>query len=40
MLVELERNCEEFGIRSFDLRSGEQGIVHVIGPELGLPSRA
>ncbi|MEC0492374.1 3-isopropylmalate dehydratase large subunit [Bacillus licheniformis] len=32
----LERNCEEFGIRLADLSSVDQGIVHVIGPELGL----
>jgi 3-isopropylmalate/(R)-2-methylmalate dehydratase large subunit len=36
MLVHLERNCRDFGIRLFDLASGRQGIVHVIGPELGL----
>lgn len=32
----LETNCREFGIRLADLDSTEQGIVHVIGPELGL----
>ncbi|MDA7027578.1 3-isopropylmalate dehydratase large subunit [Bacillus sp. CLL-7-23] len=32
----LERNCAEFGIRLADLSSVDQGIVHVIGPELGL----
>lgn len=32
----LERNCGEFGIRLFGLQSRQQGIVHVIGPELGL----
>jgi len=32
----LERNCRRHGIRFFDLHSGQQGIVHVIGPELGL----
>src|SRR6188508_3545489 len=32
----LERNCREHGIQLFDLGSGLQGIVHVIGPELGL----
>ena len=36
MLSALERNCREAGIRLFDLASGAQGIVHVIGPELGL----
>jgi 3-isopropylmalate/(R)-2-methylmalate dehydratase large subunit len=32
----LRRNCEDFGIQLFDINSAEQGIVHVIGPELGL----
>jgi 3-isopropylmalate/(R)-2-methylmalate dehydratase large subunit len=32
----LRRNCKEFDIRLFDIHSPEQGIVHVIGPELGL----
>jgi 3-isopropylmalate/(R)-2-methylmalate dehydratase large subunit len=32
----LERNCREFGIRLEDRFSQLQGIVHVIGPELGL----
>ena len=32
----LERNCEEFGIPLFSLGSEHQGIVHVIGPELGV----
>jgi 3-isopropylmalate/(R)-2-methylmalate dehydratase large subunit len=36
MLAALERNCKAEGIRLFDLASGSQGIVHVIGPELGL----
>lgn len=36
MIVALEQACREFGIRFFDVSSGEQGIVHVIGPELGL----
>ncbi|MCG0238585.1 MAG: 3-isopropylmalate dehydratase large subunit [Firmicutes bacterium] len=31
----LARNCAEFGITFYDLRSPYQGIVHVIGPELG-----
>ncbi|WP_246943255.1 3-isopropylmalate dehydratase large subunit [Bacillus pinisoli] len=34
----LKKNCEEFGITLADLHSSEQGIVHVIGPELGLTS--
>jgi 3-isopropylmalate/(R)-2-methylmalate dehydratase large subunit len=32
----LQKNCREFGVRLFDMDSAEQGIVHVIGPELGL----
>src|SRR3954449_455616 len=32
----LERNCEEFGIPYYGMQSRRQGIVHVIGPELGL----
>ena len=35
-LEALDKNCKEFGIRLADLDSPEQGIVHVIGPELGL----
>jgi len=33
---QLEANCKEFGVPLFDLDSPRQGIVHVIGPELGL----
>jgi 3-isopropylmalate/(R)-2-methylmalate dehydratase large subunit len=32
----LERNCAEFGVPVFSLGSDRQGIVHVIGPELGV----
>jgi len=32
----LQSNCKEFGVQLFDVDSPEQGIVHVIGPELGL----
>ncbi|MFN8110932.1 MAG: 3-isopropylmalate dehydratase large subunit [Thermoleophilia bacterium] len=32
----LERNCAEFGVPLFSIHSPRQGIVHVIGPELGL----
>ena len=32
----LERNCEEFGVPVYSLGSPRQGIVHVIGPELGV----
>ena len=35
-IAALQVNCKEFGIRLFDIDSPEQGIVHVIGPELGL----
>src|SRR5216683_1388219 len=31
----LQQNCRTFGVRLFDMDSPEQGIVHVIGPELG-----
>ncbi len=33
---QLERNCTEFGIRLFGINNPQRGIVHVIGPELGL----
>ena len=36
MMAALERNCRDFGIRFSDLTTDRQGIVHVIGPELGL----
>jgi 3-isopropylmalate/(R)-2-methylmalate dehydratase large subunit len=36
MITELEANCKEFGIDLFGLGDPRQGIVHVIGPELGL----
>src|SRR5437764_7539246 len=35
-IAALRRNCAEFGVQLFDIDSSEQGIVHVIGPELGL----
>ena len=34
-VVELDKNCNNFGIRQFDITSSKQGIVHVMGPELG-----
>ncbi|MDC1535176.1 3-isopropylmalate dehydratase large subunit [Gammaproteobacteria bacterium] len=34
-VVELDKNCNKFGIKQFDITSLNQGIVHVIGPELG-----
>jgi len=36
MMSALEKNCREFGIPLYDISSANQGIVHVIGPELGL----
>jgi 3-isopropylmalate/(R)-2-methylmalate dehydratase large subunit len=35
-LAALARNCEEFGVPLYATGSGREGIVHVIGPELGL----
>ncbi len=35
-IAALQANCKEFGVRLFDMDSPDQGIVHVIGPELGL----
>src|SRR5690349_21432186 len=35
-LEALRANCDEFGVRLFATGSGREGIVHVIGPELGL----
>jgi 3-isopropylmalate/(R)-2-methylmalate dehydratase large subunit len=32
----LRANCAEFGVKLYDIDSAQQGIVHVIGPELGL----
>lgn len=32
----LKKNCEDFGVTLFDLHDPRQGIVHIIGPELGL----
>jgi 3-isopropylmalate/(R)-2-methylmalate dehydratase large subunit len=36
MMASLERNCRDFGVRLAGLDDERQGIVHVIGPELGL----
>jgi 3-isopropylmalate/(R)-2-methylmalate dehydratase large subunit len=36
MMTALEKNCREFGIPLYNIDSANQGIVHVIGPELGL----
>ena len=34
-VLQLERNCAEFGVELFGMRDARRGIVHVIGPELG-----
>ncbi len=36
MITELRKNTEEFGVTYFDIASGRQGIVHVVGPEQGI----
>ena len=36
MIKELRKNCGETGVTFFDVSSGKQGIVHVVGPEQGL----
>jgi len=36
MIKELRRNCDEAGIKFFDIASGKQGIVHIVGPEQGI----
>jgi len=36
MMQALRRNADDFGITYFDLASGKQGIVHVVGPEQGI----
>src|ERR1700690_3543624 len=32
----LQKNCREFGVPFFDMDSADQGIVHIVGPELGI----
>jgi 3-isopropylmalate/(R)-2-methylmalate dehydratase large subunit len=39
-IAALQKNCAEFGVQLFDMDSPDQGIVHVIGPELGLTQPA
>jgi 3-isopropylmalate/(R)-2-methylmalate dehydratase large subunit len=34
-IAQLQRNCAEFGVELFDLKSDQRGIVHIIGPEFG-----
>jgi 3-isopropylmalate/(R)-2-methylmalate dehydratase large subunit len=36
MIKALRRNCQESGVTFFDLPSGNQGIVHIVGPEQGI----
>lgn len=36
MITELQKNADDFGITYFNLASGKQGIVHVVGPEQGI----
>ncbi len=40
MIKELRNSTQEFGIKMFDLYSGEQGIVHMVGPEQGITQPA
>jgi 3-isopropylmalate/(R)-2-methylmalate dehydratase large subunit len=35
-LTQFRQNCQDFGIRLYDLQNPQRGIVHVLGPELGL----
>ncbi|MCA9042560.1 MAG: 3-isopropylmalate dehydratase large subunit, partial [Planctomycetaceae bacterium] len=35
MMTAIEKNCKEFGIQLFDLKDHRQGVVHVVGPEIG-----
>ncbi|MCL4163357.1 UNVERIFIED_CONTAM: hypothetical protein GTU68_038518, partial [Idotea baltica] len=36
MIDAIRANCDDFGVTYFDLKSGKQGIVHVVGPEQGI----
>ena len=36
MIKELRKNCEENGVTFFDIGSGKQGVVHIVGPEQGI----
>jgi 3-isopropylmalate/(R)-2-methylmalate dehydratase large subunit len=36
MIKELRKNCADAGIKFFDISSGKQGIVHIVGPEQGI----
>lgn len=35
-MTALARNCKEFGVRLYDFNHEDQGVVHIIGPELGI----
>ena len=35
-VTQLAKNCAEFGIQCFDINHEDQGVVHIIGPELGI----
>jgi 3-isopropylmalate/(R)-2-methylmalate dehydratase large subunit len=35
-IAALRQNCKDFGVELYDVESPDQGIVHVVGPELGL----
>ncbi|MCL2261577.1 MAG: aconitase family protein, partial [Fibromonadales bacterium] len=36
MFARLEQNCKDFGIRFFGPETGEQGVIHIVGPEEGV----
>ncbi len=36
MIEELRNNCAEYGVTFFDVSTGKQGIVHIVGPEQGI----
>ncbi len=36
MIDAIRKNCDDFGVTYFDLKSGKQGIVHIVGPEQGI----
>ncbi|MGH7740009.1 MAG: 3-isopropylmalate dehydratase large subunit [bacterium] len=36
MMGAIEKNVKNFGVKFFDFKSGHQGIVHIVGPEMGL----
>lgn len=35
-ILALRKNCQDFGVKLWDMGSGKQGIVHIIGPEFGI----